>query len=94
MKKGAKLPVSIATPHPLLGAIVEFTDTWQDGWPKKTGLVTDVVGNRSLIIAFGYRTIIVPIETVLVIRTVLQGSIWLYRTFGDDNEWSNVDGAT
>ena len=79
MKKGksTELPMSIATPHPLLGAIVEFTNTWQKGWPKQTGLVTDVVGNRSLIITFGYQVIIVPIEVVRVIRTVLQGSIWM-----------------
>lgn len=87
MKKSDELPMSTATPHPLLGAIVEFTNTWRTGWPKQTGLVTDVVGNRSLIINLSYQVIIVPIEVVRVIRTVLQGSIWLYRSDYDDASW-------
>jgi hypothetical protein len=75
-----KLPISIAKTHHLLGAFVEFTNTWRVGWPKYTGLVTDVVGDRSLIISYYdncYQVIIVPIEVVTVVRTVLQGSVWL-----------------
>ena len=79
MKKSAELPMSTATPHPLLGAIVEFTNTWREGWPKQTGLVTDVVGDRSVIVTCERDwVIIVPIEVVRVIRTVLQGVVWGY----------------
>lgn len=75
--KNDEYPTSTASPHPLLGAVVEFTNTWERGWPKRIGMVTVVSGDHSLIVSVGDWTVIVPIETARVIRTVLQGSVWL-----------------